>query len=81
VTEAAKEEFPPIDFEAETDEAIAVCNGDVRAALKASLIANAFLEDQLTIVVEMVSAGYGRGQVRKAAPPPKRQRYVTQSEA
>jgi hypothetical protein len=65
VTEAAKEESPTIDFEAETDEAIAVCNGDVRAALKASLIANAFLEEQLAIVVEMVSTGYGRGQVRK----------------
>jgi hypothetical protein len=78
VTEAAKEESPPIDFEAETDEAIAVCGGDVRTALRASLIANAFLEEQLGIVVEMVSAGYGRGTVRKPAPPPKRQRDVAQ---
>jgi hypothetical protein len=30
--------------EAEVEEAIATCEGDVRAALRASLIANAYLE-------------------------------------
>ena len=31
-------------LEAEVDEAIATCGGDVRAALRATLIANAYLE-------------------------------------
>jgi hypothetical protein len=68
--EQQKEAEPPIDFEAETEEAIALCDGDVRAALKATLIANAFLEVQIATITEMVSAGYGRGLVRKPAKRP-----------
>ena len=52
------------DFEAEVEEAIALCGGDPRAALKATLVANFYLETELEKVLEMVSAGYGRGQVR-----------------
>jgi hypothetical protein len=65
--EQQKEAEPPIDFEAETEEAIALCDGDVRAALKATLVANAYLESELERIVEMLSAGYGRGLVRKPA--------------
>lgn len=66
----------PIDFENETDEAIVICGGDIRAALKATLIANAFLEHELERIKEMLSAGYGRGRVRK---PAKRQPRVTRT--
>ncbi|MGE0522121.1 MAG: hypothetical protein AB7O60_03675 [Variibacter sp.] len=77
MTDAARAiETPPLDFENETDEAIIICGGDVRAALKATLVANAFLEAELARVTEMVSAGYGRGQVRK---PAKRQPRVTRT--
>ena len=34
-------------LEAEVDEAIALCGGDVRAALRATLVANAYLESEV----------------------------------
>lgn len=49
------------EFEAATDEAIALCGGDARAAVKALLIANAFLEDELALVVPAVSYGFSKG--------------------
>lgn len=49
------------EFEAATDEAIALCGGDARAAVKALLIANAFLEDELAMAVPAVSYGYSKG--------------------
>jgi hypothetical protein len=54
--------------EAEVDEAIATCGGDVRAALRATLIANAYLEAEIERLTEAVSSGvtqklsvWGRG--------------------
>lgn len=52
-------------LEAEVDTAIAACGGDVRSALRATLVANAYLGAELERVLEMVSAGYGRGTVRQ----------------
>jgi hypothetical protein len=50
---------PEIDrLEAATDQAIAACGGDVRAALKAMIVANEFLEADLAM---QVSRGYMRG--------------------
>ena len=49
-------------IEAEVDDAIATCGGDVRAALRATLIANTEIE-RLT---EAVSTGFARGRMRKA---------------
>jgi len=49
--------------EAEVDEAIATCGSDVRAALRATLIANAYLEAEIERLTE---AGFARGRVRKA---------------
>ncbi len=51
----------PDDWEAATDQAIAVCGGDARATVKALLIANAFLEDELAMAVPAVSYGYSKG--------------------
>jgi len=42
-----------------TDEAIAVCGGDARAAVKALLIA--ILEDEQALAVPAVSFGYSKG--------------------
>jgi hypothetical protein len=45
-------------LEAAADEAIAVCGGDVRAVLKAMIVANEFLESE----VRAVSRAYVRGR-------------------
>jgi hypothetical protein len=53
-------------LEAEVDDAIATCGGDVRAALRATLIANAYLEAKTERLTEAVSSGFARGRMRKA---------------
>ena len=58
-----------VPLEAEVDEAIAICGGDVRAALRATLVANAYLEAELERLTEAISTGFARGHVRK---PPQR---------
>lgn len=56
----------PIDpYETAADQAIAACDGDVRAALKAALIAMAMLESELSDVYAAVSKGYARGRLPK----------------
>jgi hypothetical protein len=45
-------------LEAAADKAIAACDGDIRAALKALIVANEFLEAELRT---SVSTGYVRG--------------------
>jgi hypothetical protein len=52
--------------EAEVDEAIATCGGDVRAALRATLIANAYPEAEIERLTQAISAGFARGRMRKA---------------
>ena len=52
--------------QAQVDEAIATCGGDVRAALRATLIANAYLEAEIERLTEAISTGFGRGRMRKA---------------
>ena len=53
----------PNRYEVAVDEAIAACGGDERAALKALLIANEFLEHQLEAMSVQVSNGYARGRI------------------
>ena len=45
------------------DEAVAACDGDARAAVRALLIINEFLERELETMAAMVSTGYARGRV------------------
>jgi hypothetical protein len=56
-------------LEADVDLAIALCDGDVRAALRAALVYNDFLERKLDTIRAMVSAGFTRGKIspRRAA--------------
>ena len=49
------------EFEAATTQAIAECGGDARAAVKALLIVNAHLEDELAMTAPAVSYGYSKG--------------------
>jgi hypothetical protein len=59
----------PASLEAEVNEAIALCGGDVRAALRATLVANAYLEGEVERLTEAISTGFARGRMRR---PPQR---------
>lgn len=48
------------DLERDIDLAIEACGGDARAAVRALLIANAFLESELSKAQARASAGYVR---------------------
>jgi len=70
----AKAETPdPIELA--VDEAIAICDGDIRGALRASLVANSFLAAEVERLTNAVSFGFTRGKTvagsrreRKARP-------------
>jgi hypothetical protein len=56
----------PADLDAAADQAIAACGGDAREAVKALLVANDFLEQQLDELRAKVSTGYARGRLPTA---------------
>ena len=47
-------------LDAAVKQAIAICDGDVHAALRASLIANSFLADEVERLTKEVSVGFVR---------------------
>lgn len=53
------------------DQAIAACDGDMRSAIRALIMANEYLEMELSEVYAAVSRGYSRGEVwREPLNPP-----------
>ena len=50
-------------LEAAADAAIAACGGDAREAVKALIVANHFLENELEKLRASVSPGYARGKL------------------
>jgi hypothetical protein len=52
--------------------AIAICGGDPRTALRATLVANAYLEAEVERLSEAIFTGFARGRIRK--PPTKSRR-------
>jgi hypothetical protein len=50
------------DPEAAADQTIAACGGEAREAVKALLVANGFLEEQVAKFQAAVSTGYSRGK-------------------
>jgi hypothetical protein len=52
-------------LESEVEEAIALCRGDVRNALRITLIANAFLEAEIDRLNAHISTGFARGRIRR----------------
>jgi len=60
---AAPETYAAPDLDAAADQAIAVCGGDAREAVKALLVANDFLETELAELRAKVSKGYARGRL------------------
>ena len=52
------------ELEAAVDQAIAVCDGDMRAAICALIVANNFLESEISELKKAVSHAYTRGRFR-----------------
>jgi hypothetical protein len=52
------------ELEAAVDEAIAACGGDLRAAIRALIVANNFLESEVSELMKAVSHAYTRGVFR-----------------
>jgi hypothetical protein len=52
----------PDRLEAAAEQAIAACGGDAHNAVKALIVANEFLEAQVSELQAAVSKGYGRGK-------------------
>ncbi len=50
------------DLETAIDQAIAACDGDVRAAIRALIVANNFLESEASELMKAVSHAYARGR-------------------
>lgn len=53
------------DWEAAVEEALAICDNDVRATLRTLLIANQYLHSEVERLQTMISRGYGRRPVRE----------------
>jgi hypothetical protein len=51
-------------LEAAVDEAIAACGGDMRAVVRALIVANNFLESEMAELKKAVSHAYARGRFR-----------------
>jgi acetaldehyde dehydrogenase (acetylating) len=51
-------------LEAATDQAIAACGGDARNAVKALIVANGFLESEVSELKKAVSHAYVRGRFK-----------------
>jgi hypothetical protein len=49
-------------LEAAVDEAIAACGGDTRSAIRALIVANNYLESEVTELMKAVSHAYVRGR-------------------
>jgi len=52
------------ELEAAVDQAIAACDGDMRAAIRALIVANDYLETEVGELMKAVSHAYVRGRFR-----------------
>lgn len=52
------------ELEAAADQAIAACGGDAREAVKALIVANDFLENEVGELMRAVSQAYVRGRFK-----------------
>jgi len=50
------------ELEAAVDQAVAACGGDVRATIRALIVANNFLESEVGELMKAVSHAYTRGR-------------------
>ncbi|NVN86715.1 MAG: hypothetical protein HXX15_11585 [Rhodopseudomonas sp.] len=61
------QQLPSDHYEQACDQAIAMCNGSTRGAIKALIMANEYLEAELQELQAAVSKGFGRGRHEPAA--------------
>jgi hypothetical protein len=52
------------ELEAAVDQAIAACDGDMRAAIRALILANNYLESEIGELMKAVSHAYRRGRFK-----------------
>jgi hypothetical protein len=52
------------ELEAAADQAIAACDGDMRAAIRALILANNYLESEIGELMKAVSHAYRRGRFK-----------------
>ena len=57
-------EYDPLEFA--TDQVIAACDGDARAAVRALIVAKGLLEAELNDVYAATSKGYARGRIKRS---------------
>jgi hypothetical protein len=50
------------ELQAAVDQAIATCGGDMRSAIRALIVANNYLESEVTELMKAVSHAYARGR-------------------
>jgi hypothetical protein len=50
------------ELKAAMEQAIAACGGDMRATIRALIVANNYLEDEVTELMKAVSHAYTRGR-------------------
>jgi hypothetical protein len=63
MSSSPKPDFPDDnELEAEVDEAIATCDGNLRATIRALIIANKYLECEIAELMKAVSHAYVRGR-------------------
>jgi hypothetical protein len=62
-SEPAETDLEDRALEAAVDEVVAECDGDARAAVRALIVANTYLEEARNRAIEMVSRGYVRGRL------------------
>ena len=69
-TESAKPlTVPSAELEAAVDAVVALCDGDQRAALRALVAANDYLNAEVERLETLISNGYARGRTAKRAKP------------
>ena len=59
---SAKPEPAPDGLDAAVDQAIAACGGNLRETIRALIVANDFLESEVTELMKAVSKAYVRGR-------------------
>jgi hypothetical protein len=60
------ENKPEFDLEAAADQAVQACDGDARAAVKALIITNNLLTQELEYAWQQTSPGYARRRRRRS---------------
>ena len=50
------------ELQAAVDQAIAACDGDMRSAIRALIVANNYLESEISELMKAVSHAYARGR-------------------